>query len=237
MATIDGIGLAEPSTITKSLAAVAIERNSSMTYQEVMVIGSPNSTTSSALAEVTNAAAASTAWGLVTRHAGPIAVTNSTATDFVANVSSVAGAVIVRSSAANALMTAYQSTAADLQATITLASTAMQIQARSMLPTLVTVTSTSGTDTGITLVSSAATTPRIVAYSVTSTVAGPMRAGFYAGSTLLWPVTLWADGGVVNIQQAVAAPAYIFSGQADRPVQFSQGSTGHVIIGLTYYQQ
>ncbi len=72
---------------------------------------------------------------------------------------------------------------------------------------------------------------------MTSTAAGPIRGGFYAGSTLLWPVTLWADGGVVNVQQAVATPSYIFSGQADRPVQFSQGSTGHVIIGLTYYQQ
>ncbi|HEX7122353.1 MAG TPA: hypothetical protein VF178_08300 [Gemmatimonadaceae bacterium] len=67
MATIDGIGLAEPSTITKSLAAVPVERNSSITYQEVMVLGSPNSTTALALAEVTGASPASTTVGLVVR--------------------------------------------------------------------------------------------------------------------------------------------------------------------------
>jgi hypothetical protein len=256
MAVIDGIGLAEPSTITKSLAAVLIQRNSSDTYQEVMVIGSPNSTTSSALAEVTNAAAASTAWGLVTRtRTAPESTAWASSAGFhfdssgaltanivggqstTVNVSSLGGAVIVRSSAANALVTAYQSTAADLQATVTLASTAMQVQARPMLPTLISLGSTAGTDTTVTLISSAATTPRIVAFHVSSTEAGPIRAGFYAGSTLLWPITLWADGGVVNVSGAVAAPAYLFSGQADRPVQFSASSTGAFFVGLTYFQQ
>lgn len=86
MATIDGIGLAEPSTITKSLAAVLIPRNSSNTYQEVMVIGDPDSTTSSAIAKVTNAAAASTAWGVVTRPVMPLTVAQSTAGDLRATV-------------------------------------------------------------------------------------------------------------------------------------------------------
>ncbi len=45
-------------------------------------------------------------------------------------VSSVAGAVVVRSSAANALFTAYQSTAADFNATVTLASSANSVLAR-----------------------------------------------------------------------------------------------------------
>jgi hypothetical protein len=81
MAVIDGIGLAEPSTITKSLAAVPVTRNSSVTYQEVMVLGSPNSTTLLALAEVMGSAPASTTVGLVTRIAGPVTVAQSTAGD------------------------------------------------------------------------------------------------------------------------------------------------------------
>lgn len=110
MATIGDINLEEPSTVTKRLAAVEIERNSTAQYQEVMVLGSPNSTTSLALAEVTDSVPASTTMGLVVRVAqpstGPIAI------------SSIAGPVTVRSSAANALVTVYQSTATDLLARV-----------------------------------------------------------------------------------------------------------------------
>jgi hypothetical protein len=90
MAVIDGVGLAEPSTITKSLAAVPITRNSSVTYQEVMVLGSPNSTTLLALAEVTGADPASTTVGLVVREANRN-VYQSTATDFLASIAPIAG--------------------------------------------------------------------------------------------------------------------------------------------------
>jgi hypothetical protein len=91
MAVIDGVGLAEPSTITKSLAAVPITRNSSVTYQEVMVLGSPNSTSLLALAEVMGSAPASTTVGLVTRIAGPVTIAQSTATDLLARVNQGVG--------------------------------------------------------------------------------------------------------------------------------------------------
>lgn len=226
MATIDGIGLAEPSTITKSLAAVSIERNSSVTYQEVMVIGSPNSTTATALAEVTGSAPASTTVGLVVRVAepstGPFAISSiagvtlvgQNSTTWPVQVSSVAGVVSVQQN-----------------------STVFAVQARTVIPTMITVTSTAGSDTTATIISSAATTPRIAAYTVVSTVAGPVQAGFYAGSTLLWPVLMWADGGVPKDAQAVAPPGFLFSGQANRPVQFSVASTGHYTVALTYWQE
>lgn len=104
MATIDGIGLAEPSTITKSLAAVEIERNSSVTYQEVMVIGSPNSTTALALAEVLGSAPASTVVGLAVRTVGD-------------------NRAVLSSTQADNKVTVYQSTAAALQVQITAPST------------------------------------------------------------------------------------------------------------------
>lgn len=133
---IDGIGLSEPSTITKSLAAVPITRNSSVTYQEVMVLGSPNSTTAVALAEVLGSVPASTTVGLVTRPIGPVVVAQSTAGDLnvtVANfsttvaVSSIVGPVTVRSSAANLLASVYQSTAADLNVTVAGYSTTVNV--------------------------------------------------------------------------------------------------------------
>ncbi len=49
-------------------------------------------------------------------------------TSTTVNVSSLAGAVIMRSSAANALVSVYQSTAADLQATVAQASTTWAVQ-------------------------------------------------------------------------------------------------------------
>lgn len=90
MATIDGIGLAEPSTITKSLAAIPITRNSTLLHQEIMSIGSPNSTTLLALAEVTGADPASTTVGLVVREVNRN-VYQSTAADLQATVTPVAG--------------------------------------------------------------------------------------------------------------------------------------------------
>lgn len=94
------------------------------------------------------------------------------------------------------------------------------------------------TSTATTLLSSAATTPFVSAFILTSTDAGPIVGGFYAGSTLLWPVTLWAAGGVANVAQQVAAPGYVFAGQAGRPLEFhTAGSSGvFVRLGMTYWQ-
>lgn len=64
MATEGTIGLAEPSTITKSLRTVVQQVNGSNTHQEVMVLGGAESTLE--IARVTNASP-STEYGLVTR--------------------------------------------------------------------------------------------------------------------------------------------------------------------------
>jgi hypothetical protein len=108
MATIDGLGLQEPSTITKSLAVIPITRNSSVTYQEIMTIGSPNSTGTLALAEVLGSAPASTVVGLAVRQVGPVTIQQSTAGDLNVTVANLSTTATVR-----------QSSAADLQATIT----------------------------------------------------------------------------------------------------------------------
>lgn len=93
------------------------------------------------------------------------------------------------------------------------------------------------TSTATTLLSSAATTPYVSAFILTSTDAGPIVGGFYAGSTLLWPVTIWPAGGVANVTQQVAFPGYVFAGQAGRPLEFHAGSSGvFVRCGLTYWQ-
>jgi hypothetical protein len=118
------------------------------------------------------------------------------------------------------------------------ASTTWGLVVRQATPSLSNLTLSTGlaTSTAVALLSSAATTPFVAAFTLTSTDAGPITGGFYTGSTLRWPVTLWAAGGVANVFQAVSAPGYVFSGKADRPLSFNAGSSGvNVRIGLTYW--
>ena len=117
-------------------------------------------------------------------------------------------------------------------------STSFGAVVRQALGALISAASTMGSaSTGSTIVSSAATVPYIVAYKVTSTAAGPLTGGFYAGSTLLWPILLWADGGQPRDSQEVSAPGFVFKGQADRPVELRISSTGAVSYGITYWTE
>lgn len=86
-----------------------------------------------------NVVAGSAASTVVTVSTGSVRVHQSTAADLnvtvagystTVNISSLAGPVIVRSSAANALVTAYQSTAADLNVTASQNSTAWSVLSR-----------------------------------------------------------------------------------------------------------
>jgi hypothetical protein len=109
MATHDEIGLSQPaaSTTTHRLDAISLNHNSTVVLREVLVVGSPETT--NALAAVLDTTPGSTAWALAVRE-----VAHST----TVAVSSVAGAVVVRSSAADAAMRVYQSTAGDLNVTV-----------------------------------------------------------------------------------------------------------------------
>lgn len=89
--------------------------------------------------------------------------------------------------------------------------------------------------TASTCVSSAATVPYVAAFSVTSTVQGLLTCGFYVGSSLRWPFTLWSDGGKPEAAQAVSAPGWLFKGKADRPIDLHVSSTGSVTYGITYW--
>jgi hypothetical protein len=228
MATHADIGVSQPaaSTITMKVATVTLTRNSTSQHQELLTIADPE--VSTALLRVIYGTP-STEAGIVTR-----------------------GVM-------------YQSTAADLAATVTLASSANSVlsrvttssgglvngstntpqggshiglHVRQVLGTMNAVASTMGSgSTGSTVVSSAATVPYVTAFSVYSTTAGPIPAGFYAGSTLLWPFILWADGGKPQEVLAVNAPGFIFKGQADRPIELRIGSTAAVTYGITYWNE
>lgn len=90
MATFSNIDGEESATVTFRVATVQITRGSTDEQQEILVLGDPES--SVAIARVSSIAPASSDAGLVVRQVG-----HST----TVNVSSLAGAVIVRSSAAD----------------------------------------------------------------------------------------------------------------------------------------
>lgn len=232
MATEGTIGLAEPSTITKSVRTVVQQVNGSNTHQEILTLGGAESTLE--IMRVQATAPASTAYGAVVRIAsGP-----SSAVDLQARVNQGVG----NSSAADrwSVITAPASTLWASSAGFHFDSSGALQVSEVKAPTLSNLTNStiSATSTATTLLSSAATTPYISAFILTSTDAGPHVGGFYAGSTLVWPVTIWPAGGVANVMQQVAAPGYVFAGQAGRPLEFrTPGSSGVFIrCGLTYWQ-
>lgn len=143
--------------------------------------------------------------------------------------------------------TIYQSTATDLRARVdqgvgnSSVGDRWHVNAHSSVQTgwSLVAYSTAGQSTNSPVLSSAATTPYVSAFTATSTAAGPITFAFTAGSTVLWPFTLWADGGVPNVSQSVSQPGYLFKGQADRPLEFRilNGSTATVYLAVTYRQE
>ena len=161
MPTFSNIDGEESATVTFTVAAVSLTRNSSAELQEILSIGDPDVASSLGVARVTASAPASTNAGLNVRIlSGPSSVADfsvravlpstygdhalrvlqSTAADLnvtvagystTVNVSSLAGPVIARSSAANFLASVYQSTAADLNVTVAGYSTTVNVSSLS----------------------------------------------------------------------------------------------------------
>lgn len=173
MATEGNIGLAEPSTLTKSVRTFTQTINSSALHMEGLTLVGQES--SLAIAQVVSSNAASTVWGLVTRSAAPS-------------------------------LTTYAA-------------------------------STVGQSSATTIVSSNATTVGYVqSYQLTSTMAGPVTGGFYINSTLVWPVLIWAGGGIARDGQSASYPGYLFKGTAAKDLTFNVSSTGAYQLAVTYWE-
>lgn len=271
MPTFNNIGLQEPSTITKTVAAVQIQRNSSNELQEILCLGDSESTLG--VARVTAAGGVpSTTYGLVVRLAGGpssaadatfrvdqglgnssaadrwrVMTANSSAADYnavrlvdssgtgyhgptnplpTALTDSSNAVVKAGDSANNAIRVNVVAGAAAGSTNVTISTPALQGYAAS----------TAGQSTATTIVSSNANTiGYVMAYKVTSTVAGPINAGFYAGSNLVWPVLLWADGGIPRDGEQVSYPSFLFKGSTGVPLTFNVASTGDYRVAVTYW--
>lgn len=107
MPSFSNIDGEESASVTFTVAAVSLTRNSSAELQEILCLGDPEVASSLGIARVLNTAPASTAAGLCVRVVGG----PSSVADFSVRA-------ISPSTAADNLRTVYQSTAADLNVTV-----------------------------------------------------------------------------------------------------------------------
>jgi hypothetical protein len=159
----------------------------------------------------------------------------------------------IQSSQADLRMTAYQSTAAEFLATVTiganLQSTAAPSSAssglivRQVVDVLLTTASTNafGASTTLTVQSSGALLRTYVtAYSITSTNAGPTKIAFFSSGVMLWPVRLAAVSSAVSgANLAVSPPGYLFRtiGAADGlTLQTGNAAVAGWMVGISYFR-
>ena len=148
----------------------------------------------------------------------------SSAADLQVTVTPVAGSTFnvrpLQSSAADLAMTA--TIGQNLQSTVWPSTNSSGVIVRwpDLNSTTYGQTTAFNNSTVITLASSAAASKGYVyAYSVTSTLAGPVTVGFYKGSSLVWPVQFAAPSSAISgANLAVSPPAYLFRGDTGLPL-------------------
>jgi hypothetical protein len=276
--TIDRGGTAEQQEILvlgdgESSGAVARVLNTapdSTTYGLVVrPVGASTTVQVSSLGGVVRVQQDSTVWetqigGTVTIAPASTTFAVQAAQSGVWTVSSVSGVVSV-SPVSTASVRVAQSTAADLQATVTAASTTWVTQtrlhdglsnalesatgqpsseARGLLvrPVFGGLTSYSASTTGqssaTTILSSAAGSRGFIyAYSITSTLAGPVEWSLYAGATRLWGGVLAAVSSAISgVNLAVTPPAYLVAGSTGAALTFNCASSNAGLnVSLAYW--
>lgn len=100
---------------------------------------------------------------------------------------------------------------------------------REVIDTVLSVASTNFfAGSSLVAVNSTATGQRckVHAFTVTSTVTGTLKIGFYGGSSLKWPIVLQAlSGGIAGANLAVSPPAYLFACAAGSSMTLRTPST------------
>ena len=167
-------------------------------------------------------------------------------------VSSLGGAVIMRSSAADALVTVYQSTASALQVTATIgtnlqstaapSSNSSGLVVRQVVDVLLTTASTNAMagSTSFTVQSSGANLRSYVtAYSILTTNAGPTQVAFYSSGTMTWPMVLAAvSSAVTGVNLAVSPPGYLFRTNASEDLTLRTNGSTVVgwVVAVSYFR-
>lgn len=281
----NNLGLQEPSTVTARVATVTIQRGSTLEHQEILVLG--DATSSLAVAQVTNAAPSTSAYGLAVRQVDAVqsaqsgawtvrATLSSTGTDnpvtaaqsgtwtVRANVSSTAADNPVTAAqagtwnigtvtAVTGKVSVVNSSAADLGVAISdgignalesstqiTSSNARGLIVRPVISLPKTYSaSTTGQSSATTIFTSNATVrPYVFAYSITSTLNGPVYWSIQKGSTRLWGGVLAAISSAISgANLAVSPPGFLFAGSTGRPLSFNvESSNAGLNVSIAYWQ-
>lgn len=158
------------------------------------------------------------------------------------NVSSLAGVVKVtqNSTVWNVQARLFDGVSnALVSATSNPSSNAQALAVRPVIHTLLTYSaSTTGQSSATTIISSNATTRgKVFAYSITSTLAGPVEWGIYNGATRLWGGVLAAPSSAISgVNLAVSPPAYLFANSTGAALTFNVASSNAGMnVSLAYW--
>jgi len=123
----------------------------------------------------------------------------------------------------------------NLQSTSAPSSNSSGIVTRQVIDNILTTASTNAfaASTSLSIQSSgAALRSYVVAYSITSTNAGPHKVKFYSSGTMTWPVQLAAVSSAISgVNLAVSAPAYLFRTNASEALTLQIGSGASTVSG------
>lgn len=160
----------------------------------------------------------------------------------IAAISSVAGVVKVtqNSTVWNVQARLFDGVSnALVSATSNPSSNAQALAVRPVIDTLLTYSaSTTGQSSATTIISSNATTRgKVFAYSITSTLAGPVEWGIYNGATRLWGGVLAAPSSAISgVNLAVSPPAYLFANSTGAALTFNVASSNAGMnVSLAYW--
>lgn len=250
MATYGNIGLAEPSTITKSLATVSLTRNSSTVHQEIMTIGDAES--SLGVASVVDSAPPSTEFGLVTRslcYPGSSAATDYLAVRIVdssGNNWASLGVDYTNGSTTSTLVgngLVYNNSSNDTMRVVGLTQP-LPVQLVKSTPTRNSTTvniNSSASSAFYALISSVAgVAPCVYAYAITSTAVTPMLVEFVSDTSApKWGLMIGsASSGVTGANLAVSPPGAIFQGGTASAINVRLGSTGvDVRVSVSWFTE
>ena len=126
-----------------------------------------------------------------------------------------------------------------MSATSNPSSNAQALAVRPVIDTLLTYSaSTTGQSSATTIISSNATTRgKVFAYSITSTLAGPVEWGIYNGATRLWGGVLAAPSSAISgVNLAVSPPAYLFANSTGAALTLNGASANAGMnVSLAYW--
>ena len=249
-------------TVAQASTVWAVQLSNYSTTGNVSSVAGKVSVVNSSAADLNVTVAGYSTTVNVSSLAGKVAVVNSSAVDLqatvtpasttwavqlsnystIAAISSLAGRVLVDQNSTvwitQARLHDGQSNAIE-SAISSPSSNARGLVVRQVIhPSLTYSASTTGQSSATTMVSSAATTkPAVFAYSITSTLAGPVAWGIYAGATRLWGGVLAAVSSAISgANVAVSPPACLFQGSTGAPLTFNcETSNAGLNVSVAYW--